>query len=163
MINYYPWAVYCESPPSFIWGEGGAKNEGLLYLQSTIDIHILNMFRLTVDIHFQNTLLLSLSLLLCSLLLPNCEGSHSVRLFPQDMMYYERTAAEICNSKSGNITEVIRAAMDIDEMDSNTGECRSLPAAPLLWDMTITWLDCQNDRLRHLCLIGHSSHTLDWF
>ena len=38
------------------------------------------MFRLTVDIHFQNTLLLPLSLLLCSLLLPNCEGSHSVRL-----------------------------------------------------------------------------------
>ena len=53
MINYYPWAVYCESPPSFIWGEGGAKNEGLLYLQSTIDIHILNMFRLTVGIHFK--------------------------------------------------------------------------------------------------------------
>ena len=55
-----------KSPPSFIWGEGGAKNEGLLYLQSTIDIHILNMFRLTVDTHFQNTLLLPLSLLLCS-------------------------------------------------------------------------------------------------
>ena len=83
MINYYPWAVYCESPPSFIWGEGRAKNEGLLYLQSTIDIHILNMFRLTVGIHFQNTLLLPLSLLLCSLLLPNCEGSHSVRLLCQ--------------------------------------------------------------------------------
>ena len=80
MINYYPWAVYCEGPPSFIWGEGGAKNEGLLS-QSTIDIHILNIFQLTVDIHFQNTLLLPLSLLLCSLLLPNCEGSHSVRLF----------------------------------------------------------------------------------
>ena len=80
MINYYPWAVYCEGPPSFIWGEGGAKNEGLLF-QSTIDIHILNIFQLTVDIHFQNTLLLPLSLLLCSLLLPNCEGSHSVRLF----------------------------------------------------------------------------------
>ena len=80
MINYYPWAVYCESPPSFIWGEEGAKTEGLLYLQSTIDIHILNMFRLTVGIHFQNTLLLPLSLLLCSLLLPNCKGSHSVRL-----------------------------------------------------------------------------------
>ena len=48
------------------------------------------------------------------------------------MKYYERTAAEICNSKSGNITEVIRAAMDIDEMDSNTGECRSAPAPPLL-------------------------------
>ena len=81
MINYYPWAVYCESPPQLYLGEGGAKNEGLLYLQFTIDIHILNMFRLTVDIHFQNTLLLPLSLLLCSLLLPNCEGSHSVRLF----------------------------------------------------------------------------------
>ena len=34
----------------------------------------------SVDIHFQNTLLLPLSLLLCSMLLPNCEGSHSVRL-----------------------------------------------------------------------------------
>ena len=55
------------------------KNEGLLF-QSTIDIHILNIFLLTVDIHFQNMLLLPLSLLLCSLLLPNCEGSHSVRL-----------------------------------------------------------------------------------
>ena len=64
-----------------LFGEGGAKNEGLLYLQSTIDIHIINMFRLTVDIHFQNTLLLPLSLLLCFLLLPNCEGSHSVRLY----------------------------------------------------------------------------------
>ena len=51
------------------------KNEGLLF-QSTIDIHILNIFLLTVDIHFQNMLLLPLSLLLCSLLLPNCEGSH---------------------------------------------------------------------------------------
>ena len=80
MINYYSWAVYCEGPPSFIQGEGGAKNEGLLF-QSTIDVHILNIFQLTVDIHFQNTLLLPLSLLLCSLLLPNCEGSHSVRLF----------------------------------------------------------------------------------
>ena len=88
MINYYPWAVYCESPPRFIWGEGGAKNEGLLYLQSTIDIHILNMFRLTVGIHFQNTLLLPLSLLLCSLLLPNCEGSHSVRLFETTDHYF---------------------------------------------------------------------------
>ena len=55
------------------------KNEGLLF-QSTIDMHILNIFLLTVDIHFQNMLLLPSSLLLCSLLLPNYEGSHSVRL-----------------------------------------------------------------------------------
>ena len=55
------------------------KTEGLLF-QSTIEIHILNISQLTVDIHFQNMLLLPLSLLLCSLLLPNCEGSHSVRL-----------------------------------------------------------------------------------
>ena len=56
------------------------KYEGLLF-QSTIDIHILNIFQFTVDIHFQNTLLMPLSLLLCYLLLPNGEGSHSVRLY----------------------------------------------------------------------------------
>ena len=70
-----------KARPALFGGREEPKDEGLLYLQSTIDIHILNMFRLTVDIHFQNTLLLPLSLLLWSLLLPNCEGSHSVRLF----------------------------------------------------------------------------------
>ena len=69
-----------KAHPALFEGRGGARNGGLLF-QSTIDIHILNIFQLTVDIHFQNTLLLPLSLLLCSLLLPNCEGSHSVRLF----------------------------------------------------------------------------------
>jgi hypothetical protein len=56
--------------------EEESKNEGLLF-QSTIDI-----FQFTFDIHFQNTLLLPLSLLLCSLalLLPNLKGSHSVSL-----------------------------------------------------------------------------------
>ena len=67
MINYYP------EPEG-----GGAKNDGF---QSTIDIHILNIFQLTVDIHFKNAILLPLSRLLRCLQLPNCEGSHSVRLY----------------------------------------------------------------------------------
>ena len=41
----YPWAVYCEGPPSFIWrdrgGGGELKNEALLF-QSTVDIHFQN-------------------------------------------------------------------------------------------------------------------------
>ena len=43
-INQCPWAVYCEDPPSFIWGEWGRgkKNWGTLLFQSTVDIHIQN-------------------------------------------------------------------------------------------------------------------------
>ena len=58
-----------KAHPALFEGEEEPKNEGLLF-QSTIDIHILNIFQFTVDIHFQNELLLHLSLLLCSLLLP---------------------------------------------------------------------------------------------
>ena len=53
----YSWAVYCEGPPSFIWGGRGEKNEALLF-QTTVDIHFQNAHktfcRSTVDIHFQN-------------------------------------------------------------------------------------------------------------
>ena len=38
----YPWAVYCEGPPSFIWGEEGEPTRGALLFQSTNDIHIQN-------------------------------------------------------------------------------------------------------------------------
>ena len=50
-------------------------------IQSTIiDIHILNIFQLTVGIYtLSKQATAALSLLLSSLLLPNCEGSHSVR------------------------------------------------------------------------------------
>ena len=68
-----------KARPALFEGREEPKMKGLLF-QSIIDIHILNIFQLTVDIYFQNTLLLPLSLLLCSLLLPNCKGSHSVRL-----------------------------------------------------------------------------------
>ena len=27
ILNIYPWAVYCEGPPSFIWGGGGGGGE----------------------------------------------------------------------------------------------------------------------------------------
>ena len=51
----YPWAVYCERPPSFIRRGGEPKIEVLLY-QSTVDIHFQNahktLFQSTVDIHF---------------------------------------------------------------------------------------------------------------
>jgi hypothetical protein len=88
-------------------GEGGAKNVGVLFLQSTIDIHILNMFRLTVDIHFQNTLLLPLSLLLCSLLLPNCEGSHSVRLFFEFIVAMHKLISRVaCGDRMYSVTTV---------------------------------------------------------
>ena len=47
MEKLYPWAVYCDGSPSFIWEGGGvgeegwAKNEALLF-QSTVDIHFQN-------------------------------------------------------------------------------------------------------------------------
>ena len=42
-----------KAHPALFAGRGGAKNERLLF-QSTIDLHILNIFQLTVNIHFQN-------------------------------------------------------------------------------------------------------------
>ena len=65
----YPWAVYCEGPPSFIW-RGGVNQKLRHYIfQSTTDIHIQNahktLFQSTVDIHFQNTKKL-LRLALCA-------------------------------------------------------------------------------------------------
>ena len=70
------------------------------------------MFRLTVDIHFQNTLLLPLSLLLCSLLLPNCEGSHSVRLY-----------------NIGNVnTKLTAMSMKIETIELIPSRCHSTPA-----------------------------------
>ena len=51
------------------------KNLGTLLFQSTIDIHIQNPHKKVGD-----PLLAALAAAICSLLLPNCEGSHSVRL-----------------------------------------------------------------------------------
>ena len=60
-----------------IKGQGQTpKNWGTLLFQSTIDIHIQNTHK-TVG----GPLLAALAAAMCSQLLPNCEGSHFVRLF----------------------------------------------------------------------------------
>ena len=60
----YPWAVYCEGPPSFIWGEGerGAKKWGTVipvYSWHTLSKHAQNIIPVyswhTLSKRVQNT------------------------------------------------------------------------------------------------------------
>ena len=66
-INYNinPWVVYCEGPPSFIWGRGEEEGkEGVsqkmkhcyssLQLAYTFKTPTKHYLESTVDIHFQN-------------------------------------------------------------------------------------------------------------
>ena len=57
-------------------GQPPKKNSGTLLFQSTIDIRIQNPHK-----KVGGPLLAALAAAICSLLLPNCEGSHSVRLY----------------------------------------------------------------------------------
>ena len=73
----YSWAVYLENPPSFSWVEEGSQQWGTLIPVHSWHWHTKRTQNAPKCIKSLNYL----SLLRFSLLLPNCEGSHSAYIY----------------------------------------------------------------------------------
>ena len=101
-------------------------------------------------------LLLPLSLLLCSLLLPNCEGSHSVRLLRSHPCYNLRYCAWV-PSMSAGLSYVIRTAMKNwhnllhSILHTFRLEMTRRDLISRCWQWTPDWTDCRKNGDLSMC------------